>query len=87
MQSNKNGYSIDFINQDVKDFPPTVTRETIPRMHLEDIAMIVILALIVLAFLGLVFSSPPHADGLEEREQNGERQPANVAWQTGYRAD
>lgn len=87
MQSNKSGSSIDFINRDVKDFPETVTRETIPRLHLEEIAMIVILVLIVLAFLGLIFSGSPNADGLEEREHNGERQPAYIAWQTGYRAD
>jgi hypothetical protein len=87
MQSNKIGYSIDFINRDVKDFPATATKETIHRMHLENIAMVVLLVLIALAFLGLVFSRPPHADGLEEREYNGERQPGYIAWQSGYRAD
>lgn len=76
MQSNKDGYSIDFINRDVKDFSATVTKDTIHHVHFEDIAMIVILILIVLAFLGLVVSRPPIADGLEEREYNGERQPA-----------
>ncbi|HOI16656.1 MAG TPA: hypothetical protein PK036_09985 [Geobacteraceae bacterium] len=79
MQSNESGYSIDFINRDVKDFPATVTKETIPSRHLEDIAMVVILALIVLACLVLFFSAPPQADGLEEKEQNGERQPAVIA--------
>lgn len=86
MQSNRSGDSIDFINRDVKDFPATVTRETIQRMHLEDIAMLVILALIILAFLGLFFSRPPDADGLEKWEHDGERQPAYVAQQTGYHA-
>ncbi len=79
MQSNKSVYSIDFINRDVKDFSPTVTRETTQHVHFEDIAMLVIFALIVLAFLGLFFSRSPDADGLEEREHNGERQPAYVA--------
>lgn len=87
MQSNKNGYSIDFINRDVKDFPVTETRETIQRVHSEDIAMLVIFVLIILAFLGFLFSGSPEADGFKEREYNGERQPAYIAWQTGHCAD
>jgi hypothetical protein len=87
MQTNKSGDSIDFINRDVKDFPATENRETIHRVHFEDIAMLVIFALIVLMFLGLFFSGYPETDGLEERELINERQPAYVALQTGNPAD
>lgn len=79
MQSNKSEYSIDFINKDVKNFPATVTRKTIHRVHFEDIALLAIFALIVLAFLGVIFSGSPKAGELEEREFNGERQPAYIA--------
>ena len=64
MQRNKHEYSIDFINRDVKDFPAIETREKNPCGNCENIALIVAFALIILAFLGLLFSGSPKADCL-----------------------
>lgn len=79
MQTNKSEYSIDFINRDVKDFPVTETREPFHRVDFEKIAMIVLFALIILVFLSQFFPGNPETDSLEEREYNGERQPAYIA--------
>jgi len=79
MQTKKSEYSIDFINRDVKDFPVTEPRETFHRMDFEEIAMIVFFALIILVFLSQFFSAIPETDGIEQRNFNGERQPAYIA--------
>lgn len=57
MQTNKSEYSIDFINRDVKDFPATETRETFHHVQFEDIAMIIVFALIILVFLSQFFQA------------------------------
>lgn len=79
MQTNKSEYSIDFINRDVKDFPSTETRETFHHVQFEDIAMIIVFALIILVFLSQFFPGNPETDGIEQRNYNGERQPAYIA--------
>jgi len=79
MQTKKSEYSIDFINRDVKDFAAIETRETFHRVDFEEIAMIVLFALIILVFLSQFFPGNPETDSLEEREYNGERQPAYIA--------
>jgi len=79
MQTNKSEYSIDFINRDVKNFAATESRETFHHVQIEEIAMIVIFALIILVFLSQFFSGIPETDGIEQRNYNGERQPAYIA--------
>jgi hypothetical protein len=79
MQTNKSEYSIDFINRDVKDFAAIETRETFHHVDFEEIAMLALFILIILLFLVLLISGSPETDSLEEREYNGERQPAYIA--------
>ena len=78
MQTNKSEHSIDFINRDVKDFPATETRETFHHVQFEDIAMIMVFALIILVFLSQFFPGNSETDGIEQRNYNGERQPAYI---------
>lgn len=79
MLTNKSEYSIDLINRDVKEFAVIEPRETFHHVDFEEIAMIVIFALIILVFLGQFFPGNPETDGIEQRNYNGERQPAYIA--------